>query len=343
MRAAMAAIMCIWAGTAAAQPVLDPSLLPATASDRVRAVYRDNFLTNNLPRAIATDGKDAVGWAAGQKSIEEARAKALEFCASKGSTTCQIYAENLQIVWPGKSAPPPAPGPASLGSGTGYDFIPDERYIWHGPQSARGLIVWGHGFDRAKNARGIQPPSFLRPLNNAGYDVVRFDRDENWDGNIDLVVSWLRDGLIKFRQMGWKQIVNAGQSRGGINVLNTLKTPGLFEIGITTSAANTGTDSGWIATRGETYLYNLIQDVPKQSTRLMYIQFQDDPFAGDEDRRADRIRNMLGPKLGQVVLIDRPDGFKGHGAGATAAFGTKFGACILHFVMDANAPTNCDR
>lgn len=342
MRHVLVAIMCVAAGAASAEGVLEASLLP-TSSGRVRATYRDSFLNGNLPRAFATDGKDAVGWASGQPSIEVARAKALQFCSGKGAAGCQLYAENLEIVWPGRQSPPPAPGPLSLLSGTGYDFIPDARFIWHGPQAARGIIVWGHGLDAAKDSRGLQPPQLLRRLNNAGYDVVRFDRDSNWDRNIDLVVSWLRDGLIKFRQMGWKQIVTAGQSRGGINSLNILKTPGVADVVLTTSAANSGEDTNNTLTKGQVYLYNLIQDVPKQTTRVAYVQFLDDPFAGDEDQRADRIRTLLGPKVGPLLLIDRPDGFHGHGAGTSPAFATKFGACIQHFVMDATPPTSCTR
>jgi pimeloyl-ACP methyl ester carboxylesterase len=236
------------------------------------------------------------------------------------------------------------PAPTALIDNGEYAFVPDQRYIWHGPEAARGVIVWGHGLDiQRKDLRGQKPPEFLRPLNEAGYDVVRYDRDPFADSNshLDYVVTFLHDGLVELRKRGWKHIVAAGQSRGGINALSLLKTPGVADVIVTTSAAMAGTDPGEVASRGEANLYVLLHNTPPQATRVMYVQFLNDPFAGDADKRARRVREMVGPNVSALALIDRPDGFTGHSAGASTAFAEKFSACIKSFVMDAVPPKAC--
>jgi hypothetical protein len=44
------------------------------------------------------------------------------------------------------------------------------------------------------------------------------------------------------------------------------------------------------------------------------------------------IRQSLGGRNGPLLLIDRPEGLIGHGAGAEPAFNDRFGACILRAV-----------
>ena len=327
-------------------PVLDVQRLPTNA-EAARVSYRDHFLIGNLPRAFALSSDGHFGGRWGSGTPEAAQQAALDSCKAKGGTDCRLYAADLAIVWPGReAAAPPPPPTAPLRDNGHYALIADPRFIWHGPQAARGVIVWGHGLDEhRRDLRGQQPPAYLRPLNNAGYDVVRFDRAPEWDGNTRLpeIVDWLREGLADLRHQGWRHIVAAGQSRGGINVLNLLRTPGLADVLLTTSAAMAGTDAVQVATRGEVNLYETIKDTPTQSTRVMYVQFEGDPFAGDEDRRAARMREMVGPHVSALVLIDRPSGFSGHSAANGADFAEAFSACIAHFVMDAMPPQHCDK
>jgi hypothetical protein len=42
-----------------------------------------------------------------------------------------------------------------------------------------------------------------------------------------------------------------------------------------------------------------------------------------------------------LLVIDRPDGFKGHGGGNTAAFAERFGACLLRFATAPSPPAGC--
>jgi hypothetical protein len=305
-------------------------------------VYRQKFLTGNLPRVWAIASNGAFGGAWGGRTIATARAAALASCARKGGTDCAPFAEDLDLVGP--AAAPAARAPAAPVLAMDHAaFLADARFFWFGPPAARGVIVWGHGYGGyADDERGFQPPAFLRPLNNAGFDVLRFDRDPQWDGDADTTEQWLRTGLAALRTRGWRMIVAGGQSRGGWNALQLLDSPGSAEAIITTSAARFGRDAGNQILKGETMLWTLADRVPRQTTRLAYLQFKDDPFGGDEDKRARTVREMIGPKIGGLLLIDQPEGFSGHMGAYAAGFADRFAACILRFVTEPAPPQTCE-
>lgn len=70
------------------------------------------------------------------------------------------------------------------------------------------------------------------------------------------------------------------------------------------------------------------------------MQFNGDLFIGDADRRADLVRQAA-PRLGALLLIDRPGGLSGHGAGATFEFDQRFGTCLMRFALDPSPPRSC--
>ncbi len=152
----------------------------------------------------------------GTASIEATRERALDSCTRKGASDCRLYAENLTVSGGDHASSSPAIAPATLITGSGYAFVPDDRFLWYEASAATGIIVWGHGY-AGDDERGSQPPAFLRTLNNDGYSVVRFDREPGEDIWVDRQTQHLRDGLIELRRRGWKRIVAGGQSRGGWN------------------------------------------------------------------------------------------------------------------------------
>lgn len=316
--------------------VLDTGLVPAGPA---RAVYAGHFLVGNLPRAFAIASGGQYGGAWGAKSIEEARQRALENCATKGGTDCRIYAENLDVVWPGVVGGGHPAVPGALITGTGYAFVPDARFLWHGPQAARGIYVWSHGKGKT-DSRGIQPQSHVRWFNNAGFDIVRFDRDVMWDDK-DRAAGWLRDGLARLRQSGYRMVVAGGQSRGAWNSLQILDTPGLADVVIAVSPAAQGTDVGDIILRQGPALWHIAHDANAPHARVAFVQFLKDPYSDDQDERVEKIRDSLFTHVASGLIIDRPAGFAGHGAGGTDAFGQKYGQCLLRFALDPNPPSGC--
>ncbi len=260
-----------------------------------RASYA-NFLMVNLPRAFAAGGQGAFGWQGGRGTLETARAKALESCAAKGAADCTVYAENLDVVWQGR-APQAVAAPGPFTSTWNYSIVPDNRYFWHGPAAAVGVYVWGHGFGMMNgagalaDARGLQPQPHVRVFNNVGFDVVRFDRDPNADAR-DRAAGWLEEALLNLRRRGYRRIVVGGQSRGGWNSLQMLAHAGLADAVVAISPAAHGSGGSTNLTAQYDDLRQLVDAVPQASTRLAFVQFKADPYAGDLSGRKALIERL---------------------------------------------------
>lgn len=339
---ALAALLLL-AGPALAQPALAlPAVLDVAAvpglDDAGRASYR-SWLGANLPRALAIGANGRVGWGSGGGSLDIAKARALEHCADQGGTDCTLYAENLAVVWPQHPAPPPAQPPPALISGLSYRFTPDPRFIWWGgPQAARGVYVWANGYGPS-DLDGPQPQPHVRPFNNAGYDVVRFDRYAMSDER-ERAAGWLRDALAEFRRMGYRSIIVGGQSRGAWNALQMLQYPGLADAVVAVSPASHGEGNNSDLLAQSDDLRALVAAVPASSARLVFVQFTDDPYASDEAQRRELIERLR-PRLGALLTLDRPEGFSGHFAGTNTAFGQRYGECLRHFALDPQPPDAC--
>ncbi len=314
-----------------------PALSPAARAEYAR------FLADNLPRAFALspDGRAARGTGA---TPAQARDAALAACARAAPrdtappAPCALWADGLAVVAPGHESAP-APPPATLRETWNYALVPDPRFLWHGPADAAGAVLWAHGRTGGQDSRGIQPPPLLRPFNAAGFDVVRFDREPFADDR-DRAAGWMRDSLALLRHLGYRRVVAAGQSRGAWNALQTLDTPGLADAVVALSPAAQGSAAGANLGSQDDELRRLVRAAAPSTTRLAVAQFADDPFAADEDDRARRLA-ALRPTLGALLLIDRPPGLHGHGAGLDAEFADRFGACLLRFATAPDPPAAC--
>jgi hypothetical protein len=327
--------------TAAAAPVsvLDVAALPTTNAT-AWANYAE-FLLMNLPRAFALSSGGAYGWFGGAGTAEAAKAKALASCTAKGGNDCALYAVDLDVVWHGAAPAPRTAVPGPLKQDGGYAMVPDARYFWHGPQQAAGLYVWAHGKSPVQaDERGQQPPPYLRAFNNAGYDVVRYDRDPGWDEK-DHAAAWLRTTVAELRRQGWRRVIVGGQSRGAWNSLQILDTPGLADVVIAVSAADSGIDQGRQVTMGTTELYRIFSAANAPTTRVAIVQFADDPFEAFTDKRIALINERLRSRIGPLLVIDRPPGIAGHGGGNTSAFARRFALCLFRFATAPTPPASC--
>jgi hypothetical protein len=327
--------LCGAAGEAAepAIPVLDVATVP-NLQPQGRASYAE-FVLMNLPRAFAVASNGRYGWYGGGGTIEDARTKALKSCADKGATDCTIYAEDLQVVWPGRlrATLPVVPGP--LIETRDYAFAPDPRFFWYGPQAARGVFVWGHGKGNGDDARQSQPQAYVRAFNNAGFDVVRFAREPTAD-YVDVAADWLRKGLAVVRQKGWRMVVVGGQSRGAWNSLQVLDTPGLADAVIAMSPASF---SGQATQEAD--LYRILRADRSPAARVAVAQFNGDIYVRDMPGRIAMLHELLPSRASAMLVIDQPKGITGHGGGGSAEFARKFGPCLLRFVTAPVPPTDC--
>lgn len=330
------ALLLLLAVPAIAQPaVLNVAAVPGLDASG-RASYR-RWLDANLPRALAIGTNGRIGWSSGG-ALEATRARALALCAEHGGTECAMYAENLAVVWPERPSPPPSPPPGALIREFSYDFTPDARFFWWGPQAARGVYVWAHGHGGA-DSRDVQPQPHVRPFNNVGFDVVRFDRYAMSDER-DRAAGWLRDGLAQLRRMGYRTVIVGGQSRGAWNALQMLEQPGLADVVVAVSPASHGFggNSNLLAQLDD--LRALVSDIPPSRARLAFVQFNGDPYASDEDAR-EALIERLRPRLGALLTLDRPEGLSGHFGGGSFSFGQRYGECLLRFALDPRPPDRC--
>lgn len=317
----------------AAEPVLDVAAVPYL-NPVGRTSYAD-FLLMNVPRALAVARNGAYGWYGGASNIEDARARAIKNCIDKGGTDCAVYAEDLQVVWQGRPLAALAPVPGALLAARDHGFVPDARFFWYGPQQARGVLVWGHGKGNGYDGRGQQPQAWVRAFNNAGFDIVRFEREPSAD-YVDAAADWLRTGLAMLRQRGWRVVVAGGQSRAAWNSLQILDTPGLADAVIAISPASF---SG-LATQ-EADLSRLLRAARSPNARVAVAQFQGDNYVPDMADRIATVRQRLASRVGATLVIEPPDGITGHGGGNTADFARRFGPCLLRFVTAPVAPKDC--
>ena len=337
MRTVWAVVAILAASVAArAQPLLDAGAVPG-----LDAAGRQSYaawLLTNTPRAAAIGTNGRIGWAAGAPSLEDARKRAVALCGEHGGTECRPYAEDLSIVWPGRAWRPPAP-PEAFVDTINYGFYPDQRYLWHGPAAARGVVVWSHGKRGDYDSRGLQPPPFLRAFNNAGFDIVRFDRAPLVD-DVLRAAGWLADGLAMLRRSGYRMVVAAGQSRGGWTSLQMLDTGGLADVVIATSPAAHGSGASTNLTAQDDDLRSIVANAPPSRTRVAVAQFTADPLMGDADTRVELLQRLQA-KSGGVLLIDRPPGLSGHFGDIGMPFANRFAECLLHFAIDPSPPSSC--
>jgi dienelactone hydrolase len=290
------------------------------------------FLQQATPRAFALSPDGSWGWAAALETPQATDARAIEICAGWGGQGCRVYARDLSVVWPGREAGPPSPArKVVLRSGPGWSVVADERFFWQGPGTARGAYLWAHGRAAGgQDSRGGQPQPHVRIFNNAGYDVLLFDRAPATD-ETDAAATWMRMALSELRAQGYARIVVGGQSRGAWNALQALDRPGLADAVVAVAPAAHGAtgSAAWAWALDD--LRQIVRSARSPLARVAIANFAGDEFDPDPDGRAQIFRSLSAPRVGALLFLDRPQGLEGHAAGADARFTQRYGACLLEF------------
>ena len=84
----------------------------------------------------------------------------------------------------------------------------------------------------------------------------------------------------------------------------------------------------------------LVEATRAATTRLAVANFRDDPFDYAPEERPVVLRGFA-PRVAAFLLLDRPEGLTGHGAGARTEFNDRFGACLLRFGTAPAPPSAC--
>ena len=343
MRLPAVLLLLLAAWPAAAQPrnpLLEMSASPGLSQADRASVER--FLRYPVPRVLALGPNGAIGWQSRGGTPEEIERRALDSCQRRsGGAPCEVAVRDLAVVLPGRAWTPPEPPAGMRLSSWNHETVPDPRFLWWGPDQARGVLVFAHGRSAGgADSRGGQPQAWTRRFNNAGYDVWRFDRHPNSDETAR-AAGWLAGDITELRRRGYRHVVVAGQSRGGWNSLMALETPGLVDVAIAVAPAAHGQTGSAAHQRQLDDLRTIVAAAAgAPGARLAVAVFREDPFDAEPEARA-RLFRELGARAGAFLFIDRPEQPTGHGAGASGAFNDRFGACLLRFATATPPPAAC--
>lgn len=286
--------------------------------------------------AVARDpatGRSAWGWVAAQPSPEAAEAAALERCRRSIGTLqaeCRILAVDGAVA----GAPPVAPVAGTLGP-----FRSAPLLLRRGPAAARGVVVWGHGFGGPdRDNRNRATPGIVSVLNDAGWDVLRFDRHPG-DDVLTTSLPRLLAGLPALREAGYRRIVLGGQSRGGWQaVMAAADRPDLVEAVIATAPAAHG-EAGRPNNLGAALddFRRLLAGLPADAPRLLVALFDGDDYDPDPERRALQVETLARERSAPTLALWPRQDIRGHNGVADWRFARLYGGCVLTLVQAAPA------
>jgi pimeloyl-ACP methyl ester carboxylesterase len=144
----------------------------------------------------------------------------------------------------------------------------------------------------------------------------------------------------KAREMGYRRVVLAGQSAGAWVSLAALARGAPVDGVISIAAAHHGEVSKMRGdtTRARSEWQNVVAAL-KPGPRVVLVNFADDAY--DVGGRMADARSAFAKSSLDAVIIDNPEGFKGHGAGNDMAFARKFGGCIETFIDKGTKQPPC--
>jgi pimeloyl-ACP methyl ester carboxylesterase len=136
------------------------------------------------------------------------------------------------------------------------------------------------------------------------------------------------------RQVGYRQVIVAGGSRGGWLALLAATLPGVD------AAIGTAPGTGSYSTEGlEQTRDRLAQRLTGAKARRIAAFFFDGDLAEDvPERRALAIRRALQGTRSAFLVVDRPVDFYGHSAAGRAGFIRRYLGCLREFAESANPP-----
>ena len=206
-----------------------------------------------------------------------------------------------------------------------------------GPDLARGLLLYFHGFGRPNSHRAPIPDIFMEMAKVAAWDVMRIIRlpmadHEVFDGDILALVSMR---IAEARRSGYARIVVTGYSRGGWLALLAATLPDVDAvIGIAP-----GTGSYEPAERERTRDVLAQKLAGARAKRVAAFFFEGDPIEeGLSERKAVAVRRGLQSSGSSFMVVDRPPDLHGHGAGVAGRFIRRYRDCLLRLVLDADQP-----
>lgn len=322
-----------------------------TVNAKVADVWRDMFLGARTHRAFAVSPGGSGGYSTGQATPEKASENALKFCAEREASShrenaCALYAVDSEIVYPDAKY---QLRPIAFQVG---DFTSKPEYFYRGPERAKGVVVWQHGYSNQIDQRKSSAYSITNRMNLMGWDILRFDRDPAYD-KLWWAVAHLESSLPLLKSLGYKRIVLAGQSRGAIQSLHVLendKIAPLVDGVFAGSPSENGTGSNSVLSAPDEWR-TIVERLPR-TPRVAIAFFAKDPYnpaAEDEAKFARATFAARGqpaitiyetdPQM--LTLTDREGNPSGHYGVGSRAFADAYAACLETFFDTGEKTSAC--
>jgi pimeloyl-ACP methyl ester carboxylesterase len=279
----------------------------------------------------AASGRAAWGFVSGRPSADDAATRALGLCEAQRGTLqgeCRLLIQDGALR--SAAAPPFDPVGGAIGP---FRFSP--LHLRRGPDAARGALVWGHGYGGPeRDLRGAPAPGIAAILNDAGWDVLRFDRHPGDDA---LFTSQPRlvAGLAALGAAGYRRIVLGGQSRGGWQaIMAAAERPDLVEAVIAIAPAAHGE-----AQRPNNHAAALedfrrvLAGLPAEAPRLLVALFDQDDFDPSPEERAALLEALARDRPAPLLALWPRSGIRGHTGIADWRFTRFYGGCVLTLVQ----------
>jgi len=231
---------------------------------------------------------------------------------------------------------------------------PDGRAYWaeyafcdlpaRDPGEALGLILWSHGVSGNRDQYKSAPPLFVRRLAQAGWDVVKIDRnglyEHGWSASGGKHVDDLLQRARQAKARGYARVIAAGQSFGGvISIEANAREPDIF-YGVVAASPGHGSDSPYYSagvTRGEYYNLDnyLLKALAGQHTGRLVVSLPPGDILHpnrDGDPIGPKVRKVLESSGLPFIQFDESLPITGHGAAYTNQFDAWFGRCLQNFL-----------
>lgn len=224
---------------------------------------------------------------------------------------------------------------------------PGSRFFWtewgfcdlppHGPEKARGLVIWNHGIAGTAEQYKAAPALALRLLHPRGWDILKLNRNNLGETrDLSLARAAERNAAEIRTQLarGYRRVVLAGQSFGGYIALETAA--GSRDVFGVVAMAPGVTARGGVDRLDPSITERLIAEV--KARRLALVLPQGDALFDNRVRGPGVLRALAGRPAPYLLIDETATAVTGHGGGLGGRFALRYGHCLADFLSAADAP-----
>ncbi len=223
---------------------------------------------------------------------------------------------------------------------------PGNRFFWtewgfcdlepHGPEKARGLVLWSHGIAGTAEQYKSPPAMALRVLHARGWDVMKINRNNLGEtgSSLSRAAARAEEEVRTQRSRGYRRIVLAGQSFGGYISLETAADrPDVF--GVVAMAPGV-TSRGGGDRLDPSVTERLLAD--SKAARVALVFPAGDELFNHSARGAGALKVLARRGRPYFLVDETTPAIAGHGGATGGRFALRYGTCLAEFLA-VDAPT----